>query len=368
MRILWIPHTGWHIPQRAHLFCHSLADRHEVHVTNWVADFSSIKDYFSRRYLRNFSYRRFVDGKITVHGIPRISPALFSPMLRKFNISIFSRFVQKIIDENQIDVVVGTFVVPPPRVPRLVFDLFDDNVGYWRYYGRNKSYAEEIQSTEQAYLDHADAVLCASSVLKELALQRGARGTLYWLPNGVDIQQFDVTEIPKHNPIMVGLIGNHDRPIELYKVIKAAQALPEFLFRIAGRGSALPAAQVTIGEYGIKNIIFDGEIDMEKISKWMQTVDIGLCPYQKTLPADASSPMRLLQYSAAGLPVVCTKLEEVQRIGFSNVILVDDGVENLVDGIRQAASLLRSRPLKIFDYDLPHLVARCEAILRGDSI
>src|ERR1043166_1869319 len=55
MRILWVPHTSWHIPQRAHLFCRALAERHEVHVSDWVADFSSLRDYFSLRYLQNFT-------------------------------------------------------------------------------------------------------------------------------------------------------------------------------------------------------------------------------------------------------------------------------------------------------------------------
>src|SRR4030067_1390326 len=115
MKILWIPHASWHNPQRAHLFCRALSERHEVHVTDWVADFTSIRDYISRRYLRNFTYRRYKDGQITVHGIPRISPALYLRSLRQFNSLVYSHYLRRIIEKFSIDVVVGTFVAPPPN-------------------------------------------------------------------------------------------------------------------------------------------------------------------------------------------------------------------------------------------------------------
>src|SRR5262245_60821522 len=115
MNILWIPHTAWHIPQRAHLFCRALAERHEVHVTDWVADFASPGDYLTRRYLRNFLYRCYQDGNVIVHGVPRISPAIFVPALRRVNTAIFSRLVAYIIKRYHIDVVVGTFLLPPPK-------------------------------------------------------------------------------------------------------------------------------------------------------------------------------------------------------------------------------------------------------------
>src|SRR5690242_3334232 len=121
MKILWIPHTAWHIPQRAHLFCRILAERHEVHVTDWVADFTRPRDFFTLRYLRNFRYRQYYDGRILVHGVPRIAPALFSRALRRWNEGSFSRLIERLIARYGIDVVIGTFVVPPPAAPRLVF-------------------------------------------------------------------------------------------------------------------------------------------------------------------------------------------------------------------------------------------------------
>jgi hypothetical protein len=147
------------------LFCRALAERHDVHVTDWIADFTSLRDFVSVRYLRNFMYRKWRDGNITVHRIPRFSPALYVPALRRFNTAIFSQITRRIIEHNNIDVVVGTFLLPPPKAPRVIFDLFDDNVAYWHSFGRVPGYADEIARTESIYLQKADAVVAASSVL-----------------------------------------------------------------------------------------------------------------------------------------------------------------------------------------------------------
>ena len=76
MRILWVSHTAWDVPQRAHPFCRALADRHEVHVAEPVTGSTSMSDYLSRRYLRGLTYGAYRDGRIVVHRIPRFSPAL----------------------------------------------------------------------------------------------------------------------------------------------------------------------------------------------------------------------------------------------------------------------------------------------------
>lgn len=374
MRILWIPHSGWHIPQRSHLFCRALAERHELHVTDWVADFSSPRDFLSRRYLGSFFYHRRRDGNITVHRVPRFSPALPFRSLRRLNTAIFSRVVQEIIDRNEIDVVVGTFVVPPPRAPRLIFDLFDDNVALWCRTGRTDAYAEEIARTEQHYLQSADAVVAASSVLADKATEARASGPVYLIPNGVDLEPFndlDRKNVRRQLNVsgrLVGSIGNHDNPTEIDRMLTAAKMLAKenVTFLIAGRGSATRYAQERIRREQIENVILRGYVPASEAAALVAALDVGLCPYAKSTMDDARSPMRLLMYAAAGTPTVCTDLEEVRRIQFANVVLVDDNDESFAAGIRAALQLPRKRPPQITSFDLPNLVQRYEHVLSNE--
>ena len=371
MRILWIPHARWATPQRARLFCGELAKRHTVHVTDWQADFTTLRDFVSRRYVRNFTYYRWSDGPITVHHIPRVAPAIFAPPLTRLNSRIYAHWLRRIIQRERIDVVVGSYVAPLPRGVRVVFDLADDNVGYWRVYGRFQWFAEQIAATEADYLDHAAAIVTVSSVLQERVLQRGCRYPPTVIPNGVALREY---AIDRPRPLrvdgpLIGLIGNHDKPSELRKVLLAAETLRNTGAHVAivGRGSALPVATAIIRERGLDNVSVVGFVPPEQVAAYFAATDVGVCPYAKNPASDASSPMRLIAHAAAGSSVVCTRLEEVRRMAFSNVCLVDDSAEALADGIRTALGMPRHCPAQMRDYDLPRLAARFEAVLRGDS-
>jgi glycosyltransferase involved in cell wall biosynthesis len=372
LKILWIPHIAWRIPQRAGLFCRALAENHEVHVTDWAADFYSWRDYLDRRYLRNFRYRLSRDGNVTVHGIPRVSPALYLSSLRRWNAKIFSAWADRIIRQYRIDVVVGTFVVSPPKAPRLVFDLFDDNAAYWLQYGRMKQYAVEIEKTEQEYLQTADMIVAASSVLAEKASASTSRPIRH-IPNAVDLERSQRADgAPFRSQWnapggIVGMLGNNDKSAELDKVLDAAKLLSQdhLTFIIAGRGSAVPPAKKRAMKEGLTNVKFVEEVALENAADIIDAFDIGLCPYLKTPGADAGSPMRLLLYTAAGLPTVCTELEEARRMGFPNVVLVKDNPESLADGIRRARLLPRTRPVQIAAYGLRRLAKEYEMVLSG---
>lgn len=373
MRILWIPHTAWHVPQRAHQFCRPLAERHEVHVAETVTDFRSPRDYLSPRYLRTLAYGTYRDGPITVHRIPRFSPALHLSALRSLNSGIFARLVKRIIERNKIDCVVGTFLVPPPSAPRLVFDSFDANAAYWRTVPRAYGYAEEIALTEFRYLDEADAVVAASSVLADKARALGARGEVHFIPNGVDLQRFDSANGARLRSrlgvsgTLVGSIANYDRARELDRVVDAAKLSfdKDFVFFIAGRGVALAHARKRVHVERVTNVTFHGFVSPEETPDMTASFDVGLCSYLKTPMDDARTPMRMLLYAAAGLPTVCTDLEEVRRMNFDNVVRVSDDAPALVSGVELALQLPRKRPPQVEQYDLPTLVRRYEDVLRG---
>lgn len=374
MKILWIPHTDWCIPQRAQTFCHVLSERHEVHVTDWARHVGTLRDLLNGRLVGSLLPRRNRDGRITVHGVPRVPLALHTPPLRRLNTAIFSSVVRSIIKRQRIDVVVGSFLVPPPHAPRVIFDLFDENVAAWRR-PETTAYADEIEAVERAYLEQADAVVAASTVLVDKARRVGTNGPIHHIPNGVHLDQFAVTtsntarECIGVRSKVVGTVGNHESSAELDKVLEAAEVMAEsnVTFLIAGRGGAVAGAQRRATQAGLRNVRFSGFVPPSQVANVISGLDVGLCTYNKSPMDDARSPMRLLLYAAAGIPAVCTNLEEVRRMALPNVVLIPDTPGALAEGIRTALERPRGRPPQIESYDLPQLVNHYEAVLGGRS-
>jgi glycosyltransferase involved in cell wall biosynthesis len=336
MNILFIPHDTWSNPQRSKFICRHLSKDYETHVLDFTK-FENPKDYFSSKLIETWYYKKRTEDGITVHKIPRLSPALFSSNLRKINYRISDRYIARIIKENSIEVTVSTSIVKPPKAPKLIFDIFDDRPAYWREFRRNEIIAREIEKVEQEFVEVSDEVVTCSHVLRDKIPRES---TL--ISNGVDIDRIrggnkseiiDELDIPGK---IVGFIGNHGRFSGLTKVVEAANILKkhDVHFLIAGAGSEVPKAKKMVKEYDLKNIIFLGHI--ERVSGFFASIDIGLIPFQKYSFTDNASPIKLFEYTAAKVPVVSTNLEEIKRLNFSNVILVNDNATDLVDGIKKA--------------------------------
>ncbi len=379
MRILWIPFAAWHVPQRCHAFCRYLAERHEVHVTHWDGDFARPADYLSRRYLANFRYRRLRDGRITVHQVPRLSPALPWRRLRAFNRRLMAQHTQRLVDQLGIDAVVGSFVAPPPRAPRLVFDLQDDNVTGWRLAGYH-AYADEIAAIEAMYLAQAHAIVTASTVLADCASAWNRQGSeergapVVYIPNAIDVPAFRQADgapfraqMQAGDRRLAGMVGNHQHWGEIDKVLSAAEGLrdEEVLFLIAGRGPMLSRARQEARRQGLMNVRFMGYIPPEQVAALMAALDVGLCPYASTPMDDARCPMRLIMYLAAGCTAVCTRLQEVERWGFEQVVLVEDSPEAFAAGVRQALTMPKARAADLERFDIASLGPQYESLLLG---
>lgn len=368
MRILWIPHYAWRNPQRARLFCERLSERHEVHVTDVYTDIKTLRDYASWRYLEGYFYGERKDGRITVHRIPRVSPALPFRALRSLNSRVFSKYVDRIIKKEGIEAVVGTFLCRPPKVRRLIFDLFDDNPAYWREYGRFKEYADEIEAVEQEYIDKADEVVVVSSVLGEKV--RGRK--VHLIPNGVDLEKFggaDGDKVRKElnlKGVVAGFISVFSEFSGLLRLVKSSELISEDLtFLIVGDGPMVWDAKRYIEKKGIENFVFTGRVSFNEIHHYFKAIDIGLLPFDKKRFTDSACPIKLLEYTAAGKPVVATELEEIKRMNFSNVILVKDDPASLARGIREALDSEVEIPREIEEYDIDKLAGKYERVILG---
>lgn len=376
MNVLWVPHAPWRTPQRARLFAEELARRHTLHVTNYDAGFTRPTDFLSRRYLRNFFPGQWASADITVHHVPRVSPALYSRRLRQLNRRLFAQLLARLIRQHRIDVVVGTFVAPVPEGVPTVADIFDDNAGFWQSYGPNQGYAHEIAQAEGEWIGRSMRVVTVSSVLAEAVQAQAPAARVVHIPNPVDLTRNRPGRAAARRALgldpaatYVGAVGALDQPHEARRLLAVAEALrahPSVQLLIAGRGAARPWLEREAARRGLTNLRSLGFLSGDALLQHVQALDVGLCPYAGASAGDhARVPMRLLHYSAVGARVVCTRLTEVERMGFGNVRLTADTDADFAQGVLAALDEPGEVPPQLLAYDQAHLGRAYEAVLEA---
>lgn len=376
MRILWIPHAGWKTPQRAHLFCRVLAERHEVHVTDWTADFQKPRDYLSRRYVENYWYKRRVDQGINVHGIPRLSPALL-PSMRAINLEIMDRFVQKIVDEHSIDVVIGSFLARPPKRVRLIIDMFDHNPAFWRAHKKNLAYSREIAAIEAEWIERSERVICVSSVLADLLAQLhgpNISSRVSIIPNAIDFRRYRQASgetVRKRYEVgarkLVGFIsalGSFAGAIRYIEAIREADD-PSVAHLIVGAGEQLAAAQALAKRWRLSNVIFCGQVKWSEVPDYFAALDLGVIPFDLSDFTHSACPIKLLEYVACNKNVVSTPLEEVRRMNLPGVYLADESPRQFAQEMHRVLRMPSPPIADLAKYDIRNTARTFERILLG---
>jgi glycosyltransferase involved in cell wall biosynthesis len=359
------------------MFAELFAKVHQIHMTDWDADFSRLRDYLSWRYVTNAFPRRWSDRGIIVHHIPRISPAVFSPRLRQLNEVLFQRHLERIIRDYGIEVVIGSFVTSPPRASRLILDVFDDNIAYWNEYSVHKSYATDIADHERHWARVSHKVVAVSSVLRDRLYSRYhiVPERMEIVPNGVRLDvyrpapdQRAVQQSLGLDPRLtyVGNIGSLNRRPEAVRILEVAKRLksyPHIRILLVGAGREIPFIRQQAQTLKLSNVLMAGFYEGETLIRYFQAIRIGLCPYHLTEGLRAASPLRLLHYSAAGAIVVSTAADEVVRMGLSNVVFAPDDDSAFADTVVRALDVTPHVPTGIAAYDLQRLATRYLSLL-----
>jgi glycosyltransferase involved in cell wall biosynthesis len=242
-----------------------------------------------------------------------ISPVmvpLFDPIFRRINCSLLRRRFRKI--ENQFGVRDPIFLTTFP----VTADLFHCFPGCTRLYYcvddflnypgvQHRRWGE----MESDLLQSVDGLVVTSKYLA----RKGPTGLpLLHLPHGVDFDHFQSTTPTP--PILAGLrrpvvgfFGLVSEWVDLDLLGYLADCFPEATFVIIGR-SEVNLDRVT-GKHNVKVLDHVAYADLPRFASWF---DLGLIPFKINELTKAVNPLKLLEYYALGLPVVATRLPELE--------------------------------------------------------
>jgi teichuronic acid biosynthesis glycosyltransferase TuaH len=160
-------------------------------------------------------------------------------------------------------------------------------------------------------------VVCASTPAMTDRLQ-GYGVRAHHLPHGVDVELFGPVargEVVAATPMIgrqrprIGFAGNLEDRLDM-DVVRAVACGPGSVTLVGP--SSLDRSDLSLMEdWGC---FLEGPVAYEDVPSWFAGFDIAILPYRTTRLVSSSRPLKLLEYLAAGLPVVSTDIPAAREL------------------------------------------------------
>jgi glycosyltransferase involved in cell wall biosynthesis len=198
---------------------------------------------------------------------------------------------------------------------------------------------EPLRKREHRLLRSADAVIVVSEALRRHAVANGAAPErVRVIPNGVDQEMFDRANgkairrrLNLEGQVVVGFVGSLKPWHGVRELIEAFIRLPRSAsLLLVGDGPERPAIAAAVETPKVSDRVrMIGRIAHAEVPAYLHAMDIGVAPYQRQ-PAFYFSPLKVVEYLAAGLPVVASAQGELgDLIGPAGVVVTPGSVDAL---------------------------------------
>ena len=170
-----------------------------------------------------------------------------------------------------------------------------------------------------------------------------ARGRVRVVPNAVNPERFrDITPTRAKDGFVIGYVGalrstgGFNTLIEAFASVARESSEAQLL--IVGDGPAREHLNREIAARSLtKRVHFTGEVSPDAIPGLLASMDVAVAPYP---PAGMfySSPLKLYEYMAAGLPIVASRVgqvEEVIRDGLTGMLITPGHAAGLAKALRE---------------------------------
>jgi glycosyltransferase involved in cell wall biosynthesis len=200
----------------------------------------------------------------------------------------------------------------------------------WAHHGK---VPPALIAAHDEMVDAADLVFVTSRGLK--ANLRARRPDAIYLPNGVSERFFAspgpepalLSRFPHPRAVVVGRL---DGWVDFDTIARVGERNPGASVLVVGPG--LPAKRPYPA-----NVHFTGPFPYDELPSLLGACDVGLVPFVRSELTHGVSPLKLFEYLASGLPVVATRLDEIEATS-PPALLCDtpdgfaDAVASVLDG------------------------------------
>jgi glycosyltransferase involved in cell wall biosynthesis len=208
------------------------------------------------------------------------------------------------------------------KVESLIYDDIDYLPGYEKLRNkftvlRNITYAV-AKYREKLCVKRSDLIISVGKRLKTLRRKQGAK-RIEVIPNGVNYNLMKKAQEKTDHPPTLVFLGTVsyawgvDLPLEALPIIKGK--IDNIRYLVIGDGPDLKHIKQRVDDLGLDNIVFFlGKVGYEELPKYLAQSDIGVETSRFNEFRKYACPLKILEYMAAGLPVIVTKGGERELI------------------------------------------------------
>jgi glycosyltransferase involved in cell wall biosynthesis len=188
---------------------------------------------------------------------------------------------------------------------------------------RGLAFAETASAVEREVVRSADRVVAVSHALEQWLVELGVDpNRIAVVPNGVDAERFTAgsterdrgrARLAAGDESLVGFVGSlrpwHDVPTLIEATARLRRDGQRVKLVVIGDGPSRAALAERACTTGV-DAVFTGAVPHERVPEHLAALDVAVAPYA---PSDGFyfSPLKLVEYLAAGLPVVAADIGDI---------------------------------------------------------
>ncbi len=350
VNILLIQDTDW-IARGPHQQHHILERLDQEKYSIWVVDFEIL---WNKRKAEGIFQKGEVFHDVShvrENKIEIVRPSMIRiPLLDKLTIPIFHmRAIKKIIKEKKIDLIIGQTILNTfcglilskiYKIP-FVFHVMDSVHSISSDY-IPRYFLPIAKFLERLIIKFATSIITVNEGLRDYLIRLGGNpGKISVISEGVDYEKYQAAKIKRNR--MRKELGLKERDLVLFfmgwlysfsGLKELANGIlnyskPEIKLLIVGKGDLFPFLSELAQQSN--QIIVTGQVPFKKIPNYLSAADIGVLPaHQNEIMMDIV-PIKIIEYMAAGKPVISTKLRGIMReFGKNNGIIYCSNIQEFI--------------------------------------
>jgi glycosyltransferase involved in cell wall biosynthesis len=229
----------------------------------------------------------------------------------------------------------------------IVYDCHDVLSGF-------RNIAPEIVALERNLFESSDLVVFSSRELlvENTVLYPELKTKSILVRNAVDESWLTVSDLSRGDTaantseeITIGYVGALDFWFDVDAIQRVAVLHPEWHIVLVGRVEDKRILQLR----SLSNVSFTGEVPHMDLHPYMAKFRVALIPFLRNKLTMGTNPIKLYEYFSYGLPVVSTRLPEMEEFG-SLVYLAegpDDFIRQLETAVRESDPSLKEKRIRL---------------------